>query len=69
VTRPTVDQLRNLADRARKGLTDAEADRLRQGIDQLAAQRPAVGDDGPSVADCAADDQRWFDVEKAGEQP
>ncbi len=36
MTAPTVAQLRNLADRARKGLTDAEADRLLEGIDRLA---------------------------------
>jgi hypothetical protein len=67
VTRPTVDQLRNLADRARKGLTDAEADRLREGIDQLAARQPAAGDDGPSVADCAADDRAHWTQKYAGE--
>ncbi|MDQ0758742.1 hypothetical protein [Streptomyces canus] len=65
--RPTIDQLRNLADRARKGLTDAEADRLREGIDQLAARQPAAWDDGPSVREAASVDRNW-DVEKAGER-
>lgn len=37
LTRPTVDQLLNLADRAERGLTPAEADRLRAGITALAA--------------------------------
>ncbi|MFJ4932352.1 hypothetical protein ACIP8U_00575 [Streptomyces pseudovenezuelae] len=35
MTVPTIAQLRNLADRARKGLTDTEADRLLEGIDRL----------------------------------
>ena len=66
MTAPTIAQLRNLADRARKGLTDAEADRLREGINQLAKRQPAAWDDGPSVAECAGRDRNW-DIEKAGE--
>jgi hypothetical protein len=36
MTAPTIAQLRNLADRARKGLTDTEAARLLEGIARLA---------------------------------
>jgi hypothetical protein len=68
MTAPTIAQLRNLADRARKGLTDAEADRLLEGIDRLAARQLAAWDDGPSVREAAADDRRYWDSEKAGEQ-
>lgn len=40
-TPPTVDQLRNIADRADRGpLQPAEVARLRAGIEQLAARKP-----------------------------
>jgi hypothetical protein len=67
VTAPTIAQLRNLADRARKGLTDAEADRLLEGIDRLAARQTAAPDDGPSVRDCATDDRAHWTQKYAGE--
>jgi hypothetical protein len=37
---PTIDQLRNLADRAASGLSADEQQRLREGIDHLANQPP-----------------------------
>lgn len=42
-------------------------DGVRKAVQNALNPLPAP-DDGPSVADCAADDRRW-DVEKAGEQP
>ena len=49
MTAPTIAQLRNLADRARKGLTDAEADRLLEGINRLAEQ-PRTTPDNPTTS-------------------
>jgi hypothetical protein len=47
---PTIDQLRNIADRAYDGpLHPAEIARLREGIDQLAARKPARRQ-GPPLA-------------------
>jgi hypothetical protein len=49
---PTIDQLRNLVNRAGDGgLTPAEADRLREGFELLAAAAlPDTAPDGPRAA-------------------
>ena len=52
MSRPTIDQLRNLVNRAGEGrLTPAEADRLREGLEALAAAvAPDAAPDGPRAA-------------------
>ena len=50
-TPPTVDQMRNITDRAYSGqLQPAEIARLRQGIDLLAARKPVRRRPGPPLA-------------------
>lgn len=49
-------------DNHRCGYPDEPADAA------VAELQPAAHDSGPTVAECAADDQSWFDGEKAGER-
>ena len=43
-------------------------DAIRPPAEQPRTTTDNAADDGPTVRDCAADDRRWFDGEKAGEQ-
>jgi len=65
----------------RPGMDQAERDKLladlREAVDIVAPVRPAraaeqasevAHNDGPSVAEAAANDRRWWETEKAGEQ-
>jgi len=64
VTRPpTLDQLRNLADRASRGqLTAAEAERLREGIDHIDALHGELDDQCQAKQTAAGAADRFRDV-------
>jgi len=80
IARIHADAIRSLHEQTAGRLDDHDArllrgldDELAKVLEQLGEQaEPAAvdkpaGDDGPSIAECAADDRRWFDGEKAGE--
>ncbi len=73
MTQPTIAQLRNLTDRAGAGLTADEQQRLRDGINQLAALRQVArgycpdcgrGDAAPTVTDWEQQRQRADEAER-----